>query len=100
MVLTTGLAILGTALAQLPPEIMVDRHLVRAMRLLTGEDSEAVLAALDAIVALQGKHDLELPDEFDFKYAEAAFAAGRTRAAIDSLNDYLMGAGRSGELYR
>ena len=77
-VLTTGFAIVGTALAQLPPDIMVDRHLVRAERLLAGEDFGAALAEMDAIVALQEKHDLQLPDEFDFKYAEVAFArAGR-----------------------
>ena len=99
-VLATGLAIVGTALAQLPPEIMVDRHLVRAEPLLAGEDFGAALAEMDAIVALQEKHDLQLPDEFDLKYAEVAFVAGRTEAAIDSPNDYLLAAGRSGEFYR
>ena len=98
--LATGFAIVGTALAQLPPDIMVDRHLVRAERLLAGEDFGAALAEMDAIIALQEKHDLALPDEFDFKYAEVAFAAGRTGAAIDSLNDYLLAAGRSGEFYQ
>ena len=98
--LATGFAVVGSALAQLPPEIMVDRHLVRAERLLAGEDFGAALAEMDAIIALQEKHDLELPDEFDFKYAEVAFAAGRTEAAINSLNDYLLAAGRSDEFYR
>ena len=98
--LATGFAIVGTALAQLPPDIMIDRHLVRAERLLAGEDFGAALAEMDAIIALQEKHDLALPDEFDFKYAEVAFAAGRTGAAIDSLNDYLLAAGRSGEFYQ
>ena len=79
---------------------MVDRHLVRAERLLAGEDFGAALAEMAAMIALQEKHELELPDEFDFKYAEVAFAAGRTGAAIDSLNDYSMEAGRSGEFYR
>ena len=87
-------------MAQLPPEIMVDRHLVRAERLLAGEDFGAALAEMDAIIALQKKHDLALPDEFGFKYAEVALAAGRAGAAIDSLNDYLLAAGRSGEFYR
>ena len=98
--LATSFAIVGTALAQLPPDIMVDRHLVRAERLIAGEDFGSALAEMDAIVALQEKHDLQLPDEFDFKYSEVAFAAGRTKAAIDSLNDYLLAAGRSGEFYR
>ena len=48
---------------------MVDRHLVRAERLLAGEDFGAALAEMDVINALQEKHDLNLSDEFDFKYA-------------------------------
>ena len=100
IVLTAGFAIVGTALAQLPPDIMVDRHLVRSERLLAGEDFGAALAEMDAIIALRKKHDLELPDEFDFKYAEVAFCAGQTGTAIDSLNDYLLAAGRSGKFYR
>ena len=79
---------------------MVDRHLVRAERLLAEEDFGAALAEMDEIIALREKHDLVLADKFHFKYAEVAFAAGLTRAAIDSLNDYLTAAGRSGEFYR
>ena len=95
-----GCTIVSVALAQLPPEIMVDRHLIRAERLLSGDESGAALAEMDTIIALREKHDLEVPGDFDFKYAEVAFAAGRAAAAIASLNDYLLAAGRSGEFYR
>ena len=95
-----GCTIVSVALAQLPPEIMVDRHLIRAERLLSGDEFGAALAEMDTIIALREKHDLEVPGDFDFKYAEVAFAAGRAAAAIASLNDYLLAAGRSGEFYR
>ena len=86
--------------AQLPPEIMVDRHLVRVDRLLAADDPGAALEAMNEILALQEEHDLELGNDFPFRYARVAFAAGRTETAIASLNEYLMAAGREGEFYR
>ena len=85
---------------QLPPEILIDRHLVRAERLLAGGDPTAALQAMNGILALQEEHDLVLQDGFDFEYAQVAYAAGRTETAIASLNEYLVAAGREGELYR
>ena len=41
-----------------------------------------------------------LADDFDFQYAQVAFAAGRTQTAITSLNEYRVTVGREGELYR
>lgn len=41
-----------------------------------------------------------LADDFDFQYAQVAFAAGRTETAIASLNQYLLAAGRANESYR
>ena len=86
--------------AQLPPEIMVDRHLVRVDRLLAADDPGAALEAMNEIRALQEEHDLELGSDFPFRYARVAFAAGRTETAIASLNEYLVAAGRDGEFYR
>ena len=86
--------------AQLPPEIMVDRHLVRVDRLLVTGDPGAALEAMNEILVLQEEHDLELGNDFPFRYARVAFAAGRTETAIASLNEYLMAAGRQGEFYR
>ena len=86
--------------AQLPPEIMVDRHLVRVDRLLAADDLEAALEAMNEVIALQEEHDLELGNDFPFRYARVAFAAGRTETAIASLNEYLVAAGRQGEFYR
>ena len=90
----------ATTTVQLPPEIMVDRHLIRAERLLAADDPEAALDAMNEILALQQEHDLVLQDDFHFQYARMAFAAGRTQTAIASLNEYLIAAGRAGEFYR
>ena len=89
-----------TGNAQLPPEIMVDRHLVRAERLLADADPAAAIEAMNEILALQEEHDLVLQDGFYFQYARVAFAAGRTERAIASLNEYLVTAGREGGFYR
>ena len=89
----------ATANLQLPPEILVDRHLVRAQRLLPA-DPAAAFEAMNQILALRDEHDLVLEAGFHFQYARAAFAAGRTETAIASLNEYLVAAGRAGEFYR
>ena len=74
---------------------------MRAERLLGGGDpAAAALEAMNEILALQEEHDLLLPDDFDFQYAQVAYAAGRTQTAIASLNEYLVAAGREGEFYR
>ena len=86
--------------AQLPPEILVDRHLVRVDRHLAADDPGAALEAMNEILALQAEYDLDLRPDFPFRYARVAFAAGRTQTAIASLNEYLVAAGREGEFYR
>ena len=90
----------GSGTAQLPPEIRLDRHLVRAERLLADGNPAAALAALDDAVALQEEHDLVLPDGFAFEYAQVAYDAARTDTAIAWLNRYLQAVGREGEFYR
>ena len=90
----------SAAPAQLPPEIMIDRHLVRAERLLADDDPEAALEAMNEILALQDEHDLVLEDGFPFHYGRVAFAAGRMERAIASLSEYVIAAGRDAEFYR
>ena len=85
---------------QLSPEIMVDRHLVRAERLLADDDPEAALEAMNEVLALQDEHALVLEDDFYFQHAQVAFAAGQTDRAIASLNEYLVTAGRTAAFYR
>ena len=85
---------------ELPPEILIDRRLVRVDRLLARDDPRAAHDVMNEIVALQREHALALPPEFSFKYAQVAFAAGLAETAVASLNEYLLTAGRDGEFYR
>ena len=90
----------GTGTVQLPPEILVDRHLVRVERLLADGDPAAALEAMNEVLALQQEYDLVLQDGFRFQYAQVAYSAGRTETTIAALNEYLVVAGREGEFYR
>ena len=90
----------GTGTVQLPPEILVDRQLVRVERLLADGDPAAALEAMNEVLALQHEYDLVLPNGFGFQYAQVAYSAGRTETTIAALNEYLVAAGREGEFYR
>ena len=86
--------------AQLPPDILVDRLLIRVERLLEEGNTAAAHDVMNEIVALQHNHDLVLPENFYFHYARLAYAVDQTEAALPSLNQYLLVAGRDGEFYR
>ena len=93
------LGCLTTAVAQLPPDVLVDQYLLRADRLMEAKDATGALEMMAKIVALQEEHSLTLPDEFHFKHAKMAFSAGSIDAAKDSVNRYLTVAGREGKFY-
>ena len=88
------------AAMQLPPEIQADRHLVRAERAIDEQDFLGAKAAMDAILELQAQHDLELPAQFSFRYAEVLERLGLYDEAIEHVTEYLTLAGRDGEFYR
>ena len=94
------LGCLTLSAVQLPPEMLVDKYLLQAQMLSEEKNHEGTLATMDRIVALQKEHDLTLPEEFPFHYAQTALAAGSMQAAIDSANRYLSAAGREGKYYR
>ena len=76
----------GTGTVQLPPEILVDRHLVPAERLLAAGDPADALDEMNEILGLQAEHDLLLQDDFAFQYAQVAYAARRTQTALELLD--------------
>ena len=84
----------------IPPEVRLDKYLLEAEMLSEENDPKGALEALDRIAALQKEHNLELPEEYPFQYAQAALSAGAYEAAIESVNRYLSVAGRGGEHYR
>ena len=85
---------------QLPPEIRIDRHLIRVERLLAADNHAGAHAVMQEIVALQEENAVTLPDDFAFRYAQVALGAGLTETAIGSLKEYLLMAGREGVFYR
>lgn len=89
----------GQAAAELPPEILADRYLVKAERLMAEKNYHGALNAMNDIVALQSKHNLNLPEQFHFKYAQVAFSAGAYSTVIDAIERYLKGVGKKAESY-
>ena len=100
VVLGVWLGCAAAAAAQLPPEIMVDRYLLRAERLMEAKDPKGALELMGKIVALQKEHGLTLPEEFHFKHARVALSAGAVQEAIDAVSKYLVEVGREGKFYR
>ena len=100
VVLGVWLGYFTAAAAQLPPEVLVDKYLLQAQMLSEEKNHKGALEAMDRIVTLQKEHDLTLPEEFSFHYAQRALTADSVPAAIDSANRYLSVAGREGKFYR
>ena len=94
------LGCIAATAGQLPPEIQVDRYLLRADRLMEAKDPKGALEVMGKIVALQKEHGLTLPEEFHFKHAKVAFSAGEVQEAVDAVHTYLLKAGREGKFYR
>ena len=65
----------ANAVAELPPEIQGDRYLIEAQRYIKDDNYKAAKEAMDKIIALQKAHDLELPEDFYFKYAQILHSA-------------------------
>ena len=85
---------------QLPPEIQADRYLLQAERAIQKQDFQGAKTAMDAILELQEQHDLELPKQFFFRYAEVLERLAIYAKAIEFVTRYLTLAGRDGEFYR
>ena len=73
---------------QLPPEILVDRRLLRVERLLAADNHQAAHDVMNEIIALEREHDVALPAEFPFRFAQVAFAAGLAETAVEYVNEY------------
>ena len=87
------------ALAQLPPEIQADVYLLRAEQAIDEREPARALVEIDKIILLQKEHELDLPDEFHFRYAKAAAAADLPEQALEAVVTYLTLAGREGRHY-
>ncbi len=87
------------ALGQLPPEVELDRLLVRADREIGKGEFTSAIGALEQVLELQTEHHLEVPTAFWFMYAQAAFRSGLYAQAVETATRYLIEAGRDAEHY-
>ena len=87
------------ALAQLPPEILADAHLLRAEQALRDGDKDRARAEIDKIILLQKEHELDLVEEFHFRLAKAAGMVDLLEQALESVTKYLTATGRDGPHY-
>ena len=88
-----------TAAAQLPPEILMDKHLRQAEQLVREKDYPGARAAMEKLVALQQEHALEPVPEDHFRYAQVWSSSGVPERAIESLVRYLKLRGRQAKHY-
>ena len=86
-------------MAQLPPEILADSHLLRAEQAIRDGDTVRARAEIDKITLLQKENELKLSEEFHFRYAKAAAAAELAKPALAGVESYLLAAGRNGQHY-
>ncbi len=97
-----GLMALGPllAFADLAPAVQADLYLVQTEDYIKQKDYAAAQEAMGKILVLQEKHDLTIPEEFHFKYAQVLDLAGQYEEAIAAVTHYLDVAGRKGAHYR
>ena len=89
-----------SAVGQLPLEIQMDRYVIGATRLMANNEPEAALSMMNKVLNLhESNENLNLPKNFNFKYAQIAFSAGRLQTAIDYVNKYLAKTTRAGDSY-
>ena len=97
-----ALTIWGVAVAlaaQLPPDIMVDRYLLKAEQAVRDRDLATAREAMERVVSLQEQHGLEPAPEDHFRYAKVWQASGDPERALESLTRYLQLRGRQADHY-
>ena len=90
----------GVAASQLPPEIELDRFLMKADQAVEDRDAHAARSAMDRIVALQEEHGMEPALEDHFRCAQAWQLAGEPQRALVAVTTYLQLLGRDAPRYR
>ncbi len=85
---------------QLPPDMEADRFLLQAESAIEQQDFERAKTTMDRILELQAEHDLELPEQFSFRYAQVLERLGLYDEAMETVTGYLTQAGRDGDFYR
>ena len=86
--------------AQLPPEVELDRHMLKAQTALAAGNLLSVHDSLMRIEKLQEEHGVEIPADFLFLKARLHLATEMHEEAIKAVTEYLTRTGRDGERYR
>ena len=86
-------------MAQLPPEILADSHLLRAEQAIREGDPTRARSEIDKIILLQKDHELNLSAEFHFRSAKVAGTVDLPEQALEFVTKYLTAAGRDGMHY-
>ena len=97
LLLTVPVAALAV---QLLPEMEADRFLLQAENAIEEQDFERAKTTMDRILELQAEHDLELPEQFPFRYGQVLERLGLYDGAMEAATRYLTLVGRDGEFYR
>ena len=84
---------------QLPPDILLDNHLLRAEQAVRDDDRAAARAAMAEIDALQAEHQLETPADYHYRYARIWSAVANWNRSHASAVRYLELLGRDGDHY-
>ena len=79
---------------------MVDKHLIHAEQLHAAKNYAEAFNVMKKIVAIQKEHNLTLPDEFHFQYAQVALSADSLKIALESVSKYLSATGKEDEFYK
>ena len=87
------------ASAQLPLEIRADAYLLLAEQTIRDGDLDRTRTVIQNIRNLQEQHELDLPDEFHFRYAKAANVLDMPDQALKSILKYLVASGREDQHY-
>ena len=85
--------------AQLPPDIIADSYLLRAEQAVRDGEYTRAQGEINKLLDLQKEHELDLPEEFHFRYAKAAATADWPEQALEAVVKYLAAAGREGQHY-
>ena len=85
--------------AHLSPNIMADAYLLQAEQTIQDGDHNRGRDAVKNIRNLQEQHELDLPDEFHFRYAKIMDVLDLPDQALESVVKYLAASGREGQHY-
>ena len=84
---------------KLPPEIRADVYLLQVEQAIRDGDHERARTVIRKIRALQDQHELDLTDDFHFRFSKAAADVGLADLALESVVKYLAATGREGRHY-